>query len=600
MPVPRSDTAGAAAPVVPSPRFSEDHLARLYARVVREHGDRPAMRVLGERGFTWSYAEVGRRVEAVARALVSHGVQPGDRVAILAPNGPEWSVVDLGALAAGAVPVPIYPTSTADQVGYVLEHSGATAAFVGDADLLGRVTSTPAGADLRLLVAFDDATGAEPWTRVLRHGDDDGTDDHALAAEVARRTEGGRGEDLATIIYTSGTTGRPKGVALSHATMLHQLHAVDAFFDFGPDDSSLAFLPLSHALERAWTYFVLSHGALNTYVRDPKTVADQLREARPSALVAVPKLYETVYSVAHAMADKSPVRRRIFDWAFRVGRRVGELRLAGRPVPAHLRARLRVADRLVLHNVRDAIGGEKSVLAVGGAPLRPEVEEFFWAAGVLVCEGYGMTETGPLMTFNCPAAVRFGTVGRVILDGELRRGDEGELFYRGPNLMAGYWRDEEATREVLVDGWLRTGDVGEIDDDGFVRITDRLKDLIVTQQGKNIAPAPIEARIAEHPGVEHAVVIGDRRVCLVALVQPTADAGDDVLEDVRRHLETVNADLPHQEQVRGVELLDEPLTMDAGLLTPTLKVRRRAVEERFADQLDRMYDEIRRARSAGR
>lgn len=597
MPVPASAPAGAGAAVVPPPRFSEDHLARVYARVVREHADRPAMRVLGDGAVTLSYAEVGRRVEAVARALVACGVEPGDRVAILAPNCPEWSLVDLGALAAGAVPVPVYPTSTPDQVAYVLEHSGATAAFVGDAELLGRLGDTT-GSGLRLVVAFDDAPGAEPWSRVIAAQDRE--HDHDLSAEVARRTQAGHGDDIATIIYTSGTTGRPKGVALSHATMLHQLHAVDAFFDIGPHDSSLAFLPLSHALERAWTYVVLSHGALNTYVRDPKTVADQLREARPSALVAVPKLYETVYSVAHAMADKSPVRRRVFDWAFGVGRRVGELRLAGRPIPTHLRARLRLADRLVLHNVRDAIGGRKSVLAVGGAPLRKEVAEFFWAAGVLVCEGYGMTETGPLMTFNCPGAVRFGTVGRVILGGELRRGEEGELLYRGPNLMAGYWRDEEATREVIEDGWLRTGDVGEIDDDGFVRITDRLKDLIVTQQGKNIAPAPIESRIAEHPGVEHAVVIGDRRVCLVALVQPGPDAGDDVLADVRRHVEALNADLPHQEQVRGVELLAEPLTMDAGLLTPTLKVRRRAVEERFAEQIDRMYDEIRRARSAGR
>ncbi|WP_409483301.1 AMP-dependent synthetase/ligase [Arsenicicoccus dermatophilus] len=592
------------------PRLSEDHLARVFARVVHDHADRPAARVLGEGATTWTYAELGHRVRALAQALVAREVQVGDRVALWAPNCPQWTVVDLACQAVGAVPVPVYPTATADEARHVVRHSGAVAIVVGGGE---RARSTALAlatelADVRLvcdLEAADDpaddlagdaarqdraGTAYVAWSSLLA------TEDEALAAEVERRTAAGRPEDLATIIYTSGTTGTPKGVALSHRAMIHQIHAVDAFFDFGPDDSSLAFLPLSHALERAWTYFVLSHGALNTYVRDPKTVAAQLVEARPTGLVAVPKLYETVYATAQAMASRTPVRRHLFDWAVGVGAEVGRRRMAREPLPRGLRARLAVADRLVLHNIRDAVGGTKSVLAAGGAPLRREVEEFFWAGGLLVSQGYGMTETGPLMTFNCPGATRFGTVGRVIEGGEMRVGDEGELLYRGPNVMDGYWRDEEATREAVVDGWLRTGDVGEIDEDGFVTITDRLKDLVVTQQGKNVAPAPIEARIAEHPAVEHAVVIGDRRPCLVAMVQLADGAGDDALAQVRAHVDRINADLPGQEQIRAVEPLGLRLTTEDGLLTPTLKVRRRAVQERCAEQLDRMYAEVQRAR----
>lgn len=563
--------------------------------------------------MVWTYAELGRRVRALAQALVAHDVRAGDRVALWAPNCPQWTVVDLACHAVGAVPVPIYPTATAGQARHVVEHSGAVAIVVGGGERT-RATALELAADLADVRLVSDLDAADD-TRPHDAGDPDGTarsdrpgpayvpwrsllatEDEALSAEVDRRTAAGRPEDLATIIYTSGTTGTPKGVALSHRAMIHQIHAVDAFFAFGPDDSSLAFLPLSHALERAWTFFVLSHGALNTYVRDPKTVATQLVEARPTGLVAVPKLYETVYATAQSMASRTPVRRRLFDWALGVGAEAGRLRMARQPLPHGLRARLAVADRLVLHNIRDAVGGTKSVLAAGGAPLRQEVEEFFWAGGLLVSQGYGMTETGPLMTFNSPGATRFGTVGRVIEGGEMRVGDEGELLYRGPNVMDGYWRDEEATRETVVDGWLRTGDVGEIDEDGFVTITDRLKDLVVTQQGKNIAPAPIEGRIAEHPAVEHAVVIGDRRPCLVVLVQLADGAGDDALTQVRAHVDELNADLPGQEQIRAVEPLDLQLTMEDGLLTPTLKVRRRAVEERCAEQLDRIYAAIERAR----
>ncbi len=606
------------------------HLRGLLAASAAAHPTRPATRVgIGHGWVTQSYAHFADAVDRFGAALVRAGVEIGERVAILSANRPEWSVADFGCHAARAVTVPIYQTSTEAQVRHVLADSGATVAVVGGRDDLARVLAVSAdlngaGTAVRLVISLDGlphpGSGESPdppdSVRVLDLASftaDLGDGDRARLAE---RTAGAAGDDTATIIYTSGTTGEPAGVALSHAAILHQLKAVDAFFETGCEDSSLCFLPLSHALERVWTYFVFSKGALNTYVSDPKTVAAQLVAAKPTMLVSVPKLYERVYSGARQAAAGSALKTRIFDWAMRVGHRDGELRIAGsRPSPAH-RAQLLLARKLVLHNIIDAIGGPKKVLAAGGAPLRREVEEFFWAAGQLISQGYGLTEAGPLISFNCPSGFRFGSVGRVLLDGEVRIAESGEIEFRGPNVMQGYWRRPDKTEQTLVDGWLRTGDVGRLDEDGFLFITDRLKDIIVTLQGKNIAPAPIEDMIAADPLVEHVVLLGDNRPCLVALVAPEWEAltqwaterglGCEQAADLAEHpavlkefdtrIASAGESLAGYEKVRAFRMLPYPLTMDNGLLTPTLKVRRRAVEKAFASLIDDMYAEVARRR----
>ncbi|OYO12269.1 long-chain fatty acid--CoA ligase [Enemella evansiae] len=586
------------------------HLGQLLTDSVAAHPARPALRV--RRGDDWeqtSYAELGARVATVAEALLRLGVQHGDRVAIFATNRPEWTVADLATLLIGGVVVPVYQTSTARQARHVLGDAGVSVAFVGGAAELDKVAEVRAELPaLRTVIGFEEVAGAEErtegyvaWRELIAQQP---VKDPALENRMAAVT----GSDLATIIYTSGTTGDPRGVMLTHEAFCFEIEAVRELFEITPTDQSLCFLPLAHALERAWTFVVLRSGALNTYLADATKVAEMLPMAKPSLLVSVPRLYERVYAIARQRAS-SPAKRRVFDWAIKVGARA---QAAGELTP-RLRAELRLADKLVLSGIRTALGGQKRVLASGGAPLRAEIEEFFHAAGLLICQGYGLTEAAPLISFNSPQAFRFGTVGRVVAGGEVRIAEDGEICYRGPNVMNGYWNRPDATAETLIDGWLHTGDIGGVDDDGFLTITDRKKDLLVTEGGKNIAPGPIEGELAADPLVEHAVLLGDGRPCVVALLRPSLEeardwaaaagvsaASDDELvahpelrAELKRRADAVSDGLPHQEKIRAVAVITEELTMADGLLTPTLKVRRRAVEQRYAAQVEELYTQIR-------
>ncbi|OYO02384.1 AMP-dependent synthetase/ligase [Enemella evansiae] len=586
------------------------HLGQLLTDSVAAHPARPALRV--RRGDDWeqtSYAELGARVATVAEALLRLGVQHGDRVAIFATNRPEWTVADLATLLIGGVVVPVYQTSTARQARHVLGDAGVSVAFVGGAAELDKVAEVRAELPaLRTVIGFEEVAGAEghtegyvAWRELIAQQP---VKDPALENRMAAVT----GSDLATIIYTSGTTGDPRGVMLTHEAFCFEIEAVRELFEITPTDQSLCFLPLAHALERAWTFVVLRSGALNTYLADATKVAEMLPLAKPSLLVSVPRLYERVYAIARQRAA-SPAKRRVFDWAIKVGARA---QAAGELTP-RLRAELRLADKLVLSGIRTALGGQKRVLASGGAPLRAEIEEFFHAAGLLICQGYGLTEAAPLISFNSPQAFRFGTVGRVVAGGEVRIAEDGEICYRGPNVMNGYWNRPDATAETLIDGWLHTGDIGGVDDDGFLTITDRKKDLLVTEGGKNIAPGPIEGELAADPLVEHAVLLGDGRPCVVALLRPSLEeardwaaaagvsaASDDELvahpelrAELKRRADAVSDGLPHQEKIRAVAVITEELTMADGLLTPTLKVRRRAVEQRYAAQVEELYTQIR-------
>lgn len=615
-----------------------EHLAHMLLETVEQVPERTAL-VLPATDTTperrWSYAELLADARRVAAQLVLAGVGKDSRVAIFSNNRPQWSIVDFACLLVGAVTVPIYPTSTPDQAAYILENAQVVGAFVEGATGLERLAQVwERLPGLREIVTFDPvdlATGPALGERAahvrtladllaIEHDDAEQAQAHA---EIDRRLAAASGEDIATIIYTSGTTGTPKGVVLPHRAFLHELNGLAELFAVGPQDTSLCFLPLSHALERGWSFFVYYLGAANIFVTNPKEVAALLRSQRPSMVVSVPKLYELVYAGAHELAAKTPVRQRIFDWGLDVGHRAARHRLAGRPVPTPLAAQLAVADRLVLRNVRDAVGGPKSVMACGGAPIRREVEDFFYAAGLHIQCGYGLTEAAPLISFNAPDDFELGTAGKVLQGGELRIADDGEICYRGANVMRGYWGDDEATAQVLdADGWLRTGDIGTLDERGFLRITDRLKDIIVTLQGKNIAPAPIESLITRDPLIENVVVLGDDRPCLVALVEPAAEplaewaranglgeiatdpdrlnASPEVLAELGRRVEAACADLPSQEVVRDTRVLPGPLTMENGMLTPTLKVRRRAVERTFQPLVDQMYAEIAQRRAATR
>ena len=600
-----------------------EHIAHMFRATVTRYGHLPATRI--RRGEAWqvqTYDELGQRVRETARALVHVGIEHGDRVAIFAPNCPEWTQVDMALLAVGAVPVPIYATSTPEQIRHIVNDSGARGIFVGGASEAGRcLEALDQMPTVQALVSIEPVS--DERVRTLDEFSRPQLDEATLAALDQRLVErfGQLGtQDLASIIYTSGTTGEPKGVMLTHAALMAQVRALDVFFHPTPDDHSLCFLPLSHALERAWTAYVLSHGCMNTYVPNAKQVADMMVLAKPTMMVSVPKLYETVYATAHAKVANDPTRKKIFDWALRVGGQCQRAHRKGKQPNLYWRAQLPLADKLVLCSIREAMGGNKTVLACGGAPLRVEVEEFFSAAGLLLLQGYGLTEASPLVSFNPPTEFKFGTCGKVMPGGELKVGAESEILYKGPNLMQGYWNQPEATADAFTeDGWLRTGDGGYVDNEGYLVINDRLKDIIVTLNGKNIAPQPIEGLLLADPLFEHAVLLGDNRPCLTLLVKPslpqlteiaekrgisyTSPAellnDSEVLDEVRQRVHAVTNKLPSHEQIRDLRVLLEDFTMDNGLLTPTLKVKRRAVEQRFSEVIEEMYARIAERRRGG-
>lgn len=584
------------------------HVVAAIRDRIAASGDRPAM--AWKAGGTWqtlTYREMGERVDALASWLIQAGLQRGDRAVIFALNCPQWSIADLAIMAAGGVPVPIYATDPPNQAAHVVRDSGARIAFAGGADQFAALAGVrgPSGPVERTVV-FDasvalDGPGAYHLDTLPR-----GTD----AATVASRLGETAVDDVATIIYTSGTTGERKGAVLTHRNLYSQFEAVDAYFSVTEADRSLCILPLSHAYERAWTFYILYKGAANYYLDDPKKAVDAMHEVRPTCMVSVPRLYEKIYATArHRLSQSPPLKRAIAAWAMEVGRKVGYARARGErvgPVPAVKHA---LADRLVLGKIREVFGGPKQVLSAGGARLEPEIEEFFFAAGLLVCQGYGLTETSPMVTCNRPGDFRFGTVGKPIPGCELRVGADGEILVRGTNVTQGYFGRERETREAFEDGWFRTGDIGEIDADGFVRITDRKKDLIITSGGKNVAPALVESVIGKDYYIDQIAAVGEGRHYLAALVVPQFEALEAwarergltyeslralvrdarVVAFIAERIEQQQAGLARHERVKRFALLSERFTQGGGEITPTLKNVRAAIAAKYASVINAMY-----------
>lgn len=590
---------------------AKHHVVHRFREVAGEVPERTATRIReGEDWCSQTYAELRARVDRVAQGLIDRGIAAGDRVGLFANNRPEWSEVDLGCGTARAVLVPLYATSTPEQIAHIVSDSGMGLIIVGGASEAERVLAARELAEMPPIVVMDD--WADRPDDVTRYDDLLADVTPAVDERFAECSE----DDLSAIVYTSGTTGAPKGAMLTHLALTEQSDALEEFFDFPSTESSLCFLPLSHALERAWTTVLLTHGCMNTYVANPRTVAEQMVLAQATMMVSVPRLYETVFTTVHQKVQASAAKRAIFTWALKVGRHNQYAYRSGRKPGPMLSLQRAIADKLVYKAVREAMGGPKSVMACGGAPLRPEIDEFFSAVGMPVRVGYGLTEASPLVTFNAPTEFKLGTVGRVMAGGELRIAEHGEILYRGPNLMRGYWNQPEATAETIdEDGWLHTGDVGYIDNEGFLTITDRLKDIIVTAGGKNVAPQPIEGLILADPLFEHAVLIGDTRPFVTLLVKPSEAAveelakrfewpgelkdwlaSSELLTELKSRVEQLTEKLPTQERPKETEVLSDEFTMDNGLLTPTLKVRRREVEARFKERIDKMYERLEQLR----
>jgi long-chain acyl-CoA synthetase len=568
--------------------FSGKHTARELWRYAVERDSRTAA-YLEEREQGWlpvSWQEAGERVEALAHGLLAHGVERGDAVAVLSRTRLEWVLLDWAVMSIGAVVVGPYPTNSAKECAYILEHSDAVLALAEDDEQEAKLASARETApSLREIVRFADLAALEQAGRAHRAS-------HPNAVEEAAAATGE--DDLATLIYTSGTTGPPKGCMLTHRNLVTAAIRVENHLH-GPDDVVLLFLPLAHSYGRLAHQATAFHGTTLAFVAEPTRVPEALTAVRPAMLPAVPRVYEKIHANTLSEIERSgAVRRAIGRWALDVGARASRLRRDGRRVPPALVLQERIADRLVFAKVRERLGGRLQLGVSGAAPLGGDVLEFFHSLGVLVIEGYGLTETSSSTTVNDPADFRFGTVGRAVEGCEIRLDDDGEILVRSDTVFAGYYKEPAATAEAFTaDGWFRTGDVGEIDEDGFVKITDRKKDLIITAGGKNIAPQNLENALKASRFVSQAIVVGDRRPYVTALVtldpDEVATSGRDPHELVQELVEDVNRDRVRVEQIKRFAVLSRDFSQEAGEVTPTLKLRRKVIEAHFALEIEGLY-----------
>jgi long-chain acyl-CoA synthetase len=541
------------------------------------------------------------------------GVKPGDKIAIISGNCPEWAIADYACLTACCADVPVYPTLPANQVAYILKDSGARAVFVQDSDQLGKVLQHKAELPaLSHVIAFDDdlevpdVLSMQDLIRMGAAAEPDHPDYKDNACAIGK-------DSLATLIYTSGTTGDPKGVMLTHHNITSNVLAGLKVIQIGPDDSCLSLLPLSHVFERMAGHYIMLHaGTTINYAESIEQVPANLGEIKPSIVLSVPRLFEKIYArvLENAMAG-SALKRRIFFWARRTAEAWADLKLDGQSIPASLGLKKTVADKLVFSKLQARTGGRIRFFVSGGAPLSPEIARFFYAAGIPILEGYGLTETSPLIAVNPLQTPRMGTVGPAVPGVEVRFAQDGELLTRGPHVMQGYYNKPEATSEAIdADGWFHTGDIGEFDSQDYVKITDRKKDIIVTAGGKNIAPQPIENKVKTNKFVLNAVMVGDRRKFPIMLVVPDEEAVSrwaadrritivsnrllihpDVKAMLEREVMGNLRDIASYEMPKKILIVEQDFTIEAGELTPTLKVKRKVVEKKFAKEIEELYKE---------
>lgn len=598
------------------PSTEPDHLARLFQERVERYGDKTALRY--QSGGQWrdmSWRELGENIHSIAKALLELGVQEGEMVGIYAANRPEWTIADLAAMRIRAVPVPIYPTSTAEQARYIIDDAGVRVLFVGGRDQYVKARSLSGDHHRKLqLVVFDPEVprnagdGSLTFPELLEMGRKAARDE-----EVAIRLQRARPDDLATLIYTSGTTGVPKGVMLDHANVLGALPPHDLrILDPNENDRSLCFLPLSHIFERCWTFYALSRGMTNHYLDNPAKVMEALAEVKPTIMCVVPRFYEKIYAeVMRRQEAASPSKKRLFRWAIAVGAEEARHRREELPLPPLLRLQHRIADALVLRKIRAVLGGCIKFTPCASAPLSREIEDFFAAAGLFICQGYGLTETCATVTCYETKHYKPGTVGKPLPGIQVRIGEGGEILVKGPAVMRGYYKKPEETAAAFVDGWFRTGDAGVLDADGTLTITDRIKDLMKTSGGKYIAPQHIESDLGTDLFIEQATVIGDRRNYVTALLVPSFPALEkwahdrglsfssrqellarpEVLRLYRERIDAHNAQLARYEQIKKFTLLPKEFSLESGEVTPTMKTRRTQVLSTYRSTIEAMYGE---------
>jgi len=554
--------------------------------------------------------EVRQEVERIALGLKGLGVSAGDKVILLAENGPWWAMMDFAILSLGAVTVPIYTSLVPEQIAYIINDSDAKVVVISDRNLWQKTAAVKKGlSKVERFISFEaePAPGVLSLDSVKAEGEKARGSNPRLFEATARAV---KPEDVASIIYTSGTTGIPKGVMLSHANFVSNVETLASIIPFDARDIDLSFLPLSHVLERLVTFAFMSRGVSMAYAESIETVAENLQEVRPSIMVSVPRLFEKIYArVMDTILAGSSLKKKIFFWALNVGKTAGELRLRKQPLPSSLRRRRAIAHKLVFSKILEKTGGRIRFFVSGGAPLSKDIAEFFHALGIIVLEGYGLTESSPVIAVNTFDDLKFGTVGKPIPGVEVRIAPDGEILVRGPNIMKGYYKRAEETREALEGGWLHTGDIGYLDNEGFLAITDRKKDLIVTSGGKNVAPQPIENALKQNPYIANAVVIGGSRKFISALIVPDFERLEeyakaegvssvsrrDLIQNesvVRFLLAEVDRSTPNlapYEKVKRIAVLERDFEIEKDEITPTLKVKRNIVEEKYKELIDSLY-----------
>ena len=559
-----------------------------------------------------SSEEALQQVQAVRFGLKSLGVKPTDKVAILSENRVEWVLSDLGSLFAGAVTVPIYPTLLTDTIEYILKDCQPVVIFVSNDEQAAKIHQIRGNLPfLRDVISFETTRLPEIMTfDKFKQIGKNLADDPALASECTSIQV--PKESPCSIIYTSGTTGNPKGVVLSHWNFVSNVQAIEKLIDFQRDDKALSFLPLSHVLERmAGYYTVISKGIGMAFAERMDTVPRDIVDVSPTLIISVPRLYEKIYakSLSTAMSAGFP-KNQIFFWARDVGMLCAQMETSNQTVGPWLSFKKFLADRIVFSKLRAKLGGRIRFMVSGGAPLAVKINQFFYAAGLRIYEGYGLTETSPVLSCNCPGSIKFGSVGRPVPGTEIRIAPDGEILARGPQVMIGYFNNDAATREAIdPEGWFATGDIGHLDEEGFLFITDRKKDIIVTAGGKNIAPQPIENRFTVDKSIAQMVVIGDRMPFLSALIVPdfetlfkyAADHGiiaenpeeliqkPEILALFDQLLVKMNRDEPGFNQIKKCALLAREFTLEAGELTPTMKVKRFVIARKYRDVIATMY-----------
>lgn len=591
-------------------------------RMVDERSDRYGDKVVFERkrdgGWeTTSWKDLYRLYREVARGLLHLEVENGDKVAILSENRPEWAFVDLGVLAMQGVVVPLYWTLTPAQLEYILRDCQARVIFVSNTEYLDKILKIKSSLpDLETIVCFDaypvdrQTDGLITFDELLETGAEAAPE---IWEELGRRIASGNEGDLATIIYTSGTTGEPKGVMLTHGNFLSNVQSVLEVIEVGSSDTALSFLPLSHVFERLGYYLFLYAGGKIIYAESIDRLVANMQEVSPTILISVPRIYEKAYAkVLDRVHEASVLRKAIFAICLKIGREVSTKLQAGEEPAGLLRIKRKIADRLVFGKIRETFGGRIRLMISGGAALSREIGEFFHATGLIILEGYGLTETSPVIAANQSDNIRFGSVGKVLPGVEVRIEDDGEISTRGPHVMRGYYRRSEETAEVLDrDGWFFTGDIGHFDPDGFLWITDRKKAIIVTAGGKNVAPQALENALSMDQFISQAFVYGDGRKFISALIVPDWERtenyaaekkieystisglcdNDAIVKLFEKRVETALVDFSRAEKVRKFKLMEREFSQDEGEVTPTLKLKRKKITQRYWNDLESLYKE---------